>query len=277
MFILEAKHKGLILRLFSPFRKNTPHVSPVTKPWMSPPLTGHRDDCSGAQRASWHPVLSLLSQSLSHPSLPFCLALRQALMHAYIIIGLGKAQGAGAGVMFTAFTGNVQQETQQRGAFTQTHFTYCHLNWEIGSKTKSDLNQIMTWSGGMWNLIKSVWIAIFNSHLLTRVWVFFFLSFFCRQANEYSLPPLNAGLEDVKPSLSSSASSDLASSVSQSYSVVTGTIWLMLHWRPKEYTQLQRAKHTGEMDYSLRYQTLQKFPGGGYPGPIFFSPAADKK
>ncbi|XP_030298550.1 paired box protein Pax-2a isoform X15 [Sparus aurata] len=42
------------------------------------------------------------------------------------------------------------------------------------------------------------------------------------QANEYSLPPLNPGLEDVKPSLSSSASSDLASSVSQSYSVVTG-------------------------------------------------------
>ncbi|XP_047459765.1 paired box protein Pax-2a isoform X15 [Mugil cephalus] len=42
------------------------------------------------------------------------------------------------------------------------------------------------------------------------------------QANEYSLPSLNPGLEDVKPSLSSSASSDLASSVSQSYSVVTG-------------------------------------------------------
>ncbi|XP_035462473.1 paired box protein Pax-2a isoform X10 [Scophthalmus maximus] len=42
------------------------------------------------------------------------------------------------------------------------------------------------------------------------------------QANEYSLPSLNAGLEDVKPSLSTSASSDLASSVSQSYSVVTG-------------------------------------------------------
>ncbi|KAM7385540.1 hypothetical protein PAMP_001621 [Pampus punctatissimus] len=41
------------------------------------------------------------------------------------------------------------------------------------------------------------------------------------QANEYSLPSLNAGLEDVKPSLSSSGSSDLASSVSQSYSVVT--------------------------------------------------------
>ncbi|KAM9727988.1 paired box protein Pax-2a isoform 1-T1 [Menidia menidia] len=41
------------------------------------------------------------------------------------------------------------------------------------------------------------------------------------QANEYSLPSLNAGLEDVKPSLSTSASSDLASSVSQSYSVVT--------------------------------------------------------
>ncbi|XP_041645015.1 paired box protein Pax-2a isoform X11 [Cheilinus undulatus] len=42
------------------------------------------------------------------------------------------------------------------------------------------------------------------------------------QANEYSLPSLNAGLEDVKPSLSTSASSELASSVSQSYSVVTG-------------------------------------------------------
>ncbi|XP_035982162.1 paired box protein Pax-2a isoform X15 [Fundulus heteroclitus] len=42
------------------------------------------------------------------------------------------------------------------------------------------------------------------------------------QANEYSLPSLNASLEDVKPSLSTSASSDLASSVSQSYSVVTG-------------------------------------------------------
>ncbi|PWA25751.1 hypothetical protein CCH79_00001694, partial [Gambusia affinis] len=41
------------------------------------------------------------------------------------------------------------------------------------------------------------------------------------QANEYSLPSLNASLEDVKPSLSTSASSDLASSVSQSYSVVT--------------------------------------------------------
>ncbi|XP_013769210.1 paired box protein Pax-2a isoform X3 [Pundamilia nyererei] len=42
------------------------------------------------------------------------------------------------------------------------------------------------------------------------------------QANEYTLPSLNTGLEDVKPSLSTSASSDLASSVSQSYSVVTG-------------------------------------------------------
>uniref|UniRef100_A0A8C6URG9 Paired box 2b n=1 Tax=Neogobius melanostomus TaxID=47308 RepID=A0A8C6URG9_9GOBI len=42
------------------------------------------------------------------------------------------------------------------------------------------------------------------------------------QANEYSLPSLNAGLEDVKPNLATSASSELASSVSQSYSVVTG-------------------------------------------------------
>lgn len=54
----------------------------------------------------------------------------------------------------------------------------------------------------------------------------------CPQANEYSLPPLNGGLEDVKPSLSTSASSELASSVSQSYSVVTGTIWLTLQEPP---------------------------------------------
>ncbi|CAL8256115.1 unnamed protein product [Lota lota] len=42
------------------------------------------------------------------------------------------------------------------------------------------------------------------------------------QANEYSLPSLNGGHEEAKPSLSTSASSDLASSVSQTYSVVTG-------------------------------------------------------
>ncbi|XP_077092933.1 paired box protein Pax-2a isoform X11 [Siphateles boraxobius] len=42
------------------------------------------------------------------------------------------------------------------------------------------------------------------------------------QANEYSLPPLNPGLDEVKPSLSTSVSSDLGSSVSQSYPVVTG-------------------------------------------------------
>ncbi|XP_062851309.1 paired box protein Pax-2a isoform X1 [Trichomycterus rosablanca] len=42
------------------------------------------------------------------------------------------------------------------------------------------------------------------------------------QANEYALPALNPGLDEVKPSLSTSASSDLGSSVSQSYPVVTG-------------------------------------------------------
>ncbi|GAA6107415.1 paired box protein Pax-2a isoform X1 [Tachysurus ichikawai] len=41
------------------------------------------------------------------------------------------------------------------------------------------------------------------------------------QANEYSLPALNPGLDEVKPSLSTSASSELGSSVSQSYPVVT--------------------------------------------------------
>ncbi|KAL6487162.1 hypothetical protein MHYP_G00037880, partial [Metynnis hypsauchen] len=41
------------------------------------------------------------------------------------------------------------------------------------------------------------------------------------QANEYALPALNPGLDEVKPSLSTSASSELGSSVSQSYPVVT--------------------------------------------------------
>lgn len=64
----------------------------------------------------------------------------------------------------------------------------------------------------------------------------------CSQANEYSLPSLNTGLEDVKPSLSTSASSDLASSVSQSYSVVTGTIQQAPDRALKRQTQLQRVR-----------------------------------
>ncbi|GLD62827.1 paired box protein Pax-2a-like isoform X2, partial [Lates japonicus] len=39
------------------------------------------------------------------------------------------------------------------------------------------------------------------------------------QANEYSLPALNSSLDEVKPSLSSSANPDLGPSVSQSYPV----------------------------------------------------------
>ncbi|XP_029933665.1 paired box protein Pax-2a-like isoform X3 [Myripristis murdjan] len=42
------------------------------------------------------------------------------------------------------------------------------------------------------------------------------------QTNEYSLPALNSGLDEVKPSLSSSANPDLGPSVSQSYPVVSG-------------------------------------------------------
>ncbi|KAG9344629.1 hypothetical protein JZ751_011301 [Albula glossodonta] len=41
------------------------------------------------------------------------------------------------------------------------------------------------------------------------------------QGNEYSLPTLTPGLDEVKPSLSASSSSDLGPSVSQSYPVVT--------------------------------------------------------
>lgn len=39
------------------------------------------------------------------------------------------------------------------------------------------------------------------------------------QANEYALPALNSSLDEVKPSLSSSANPDLGPSVSQSYPV----------------------------------------------------------
>lgn len=39
------------------------------------------------------------------------------------------------------------------------------------------------------------------------------------QANEYTLPGLNSSLDEVKPSLSSSANPDLGPSVSQSYPV----------------------------------------------------------
>ncbi|XP_069045016.1 paired box protein Pax-2a isoform X5 [Lepisosteus oculatus] len=42
------------------------------------------------------------------------------------------------------------------------------------------------------------------------------------QTNEYSLPALNPGLDEVKPSLSASANPDLGPNVSQSYPVVTG-------------------------------------------------------
>ncbi|MBN3312171.1 PAX2A protein, partial [Atractosteus spatula] len=41
------------------------------------------------------------------------------------------------------------------------------------------------------------------------------------QTNEYSLPALNPGLDEVKPSLSASANPDLGPNVSQSYPVVT--------------------------------------------------------
>ncbi|MGH0125295.1 UNVERIFIED_CONTAM: hypothetical protein FKN15_022176 [Acipenser sinensis] len=41
------------------------------------------------------------------------------------------------------------------------------------------------------------------------------------QTNEYSLPALNPGLDDVKPSLSASTNQDIGSNVSQSYQVVT--------------------------------------------------------
>lgn len=156
---------------------HTPHVSPVTKPWMSPPLTGHRDDCSGAQRASWHPVLSLLSQALSHPSLPLQTSPNARIHH--------------------------------------------HGDWvDVRGKT-----QILVLNGEFDDLLECETSSSCSVSL---------------QANEYSLPSLNAGLEDVKPSLSTSASSDLASSVSQSYSVVTGTIWSMQRWLLK--TQLHQSK-----------------------------------
>lgn len=214
---------------------------------MSPPLTGHRDDCSGAQRASWHPVLSLLSQSLSHPSFPFCLLFRQALMHAYIIIGLGKAQRAGikgGDVHRERFSGwGSQIASSNTPGVTFRHILYIVKSGIQNRPARNDINQIMTdlVECGMWNYINlSLWLPPANTYV-------------CLQANEYSLPSLNTGLEDVKPSLSTSASSDLASSVSQSYSVVTGTIWLMLQWSLKEYTQLQHANNSYKL--GLKTQT----------------------
>ncbi|XP_062375328.1 paired box protein Pax-2a isoform X1 [Sardina pilchardus] len=59
------------------------------------------------------------------------------------------------------------------------------------------------------------------------------------QANEYSLPALNPGLDEVKPSLSTSASSDLGSSVSQSYPVVT-------EWHPSSVC-VKREPHEASL------------------------------
>lgn len=170
---------------------------------MSPPLTGHRDDCSGAQRASWHPVLSLLSQSLSHPSLPFCLLLRQALMHAYII-GLGKAWGAGTGRVGEAEEGGVwvfggahrkYSEGKDHRELPQIHQgfpsdIFCVFSSEPGSPLsflhpkwahrQEHTNQIMTQSGGMWKIY-----FFFLLH-----WHIFFIccAFVCRRMSTRSHP-----------------------------------------------------------------------------------------
>uniref|UniRef100_A0ACB8F8I6 Paired box protein Pax-2 n=1 Tax=Sphaerodactylus townsendi TaxID=933632 RepID=A0ACB8F8I6_9SAUR len=53
------------------------------------------------------------------------------------------------------------------------------------------------------------------------------------QGNEYSLPALTPGLDEVKSSLSTSANPDLGNNVSgpQTYPVVTGTADLESGWR----------------------------------------------
>lgn len=169
----------------------------------------------------------------------------------------GRGGVGGRLVVLTEFTGNIQMETQERitdsflgstRGSLQTYFIYCLLNWEICSNSSTHgglacgARVILTRS---WhNLVECDIILCRTCEFLSlnATDIFLHLLCICLQANEYSLPSLNTGLEDVKPSLSTSASSDLASSVSQSYSVVTGTIWLTLDWSLKEYTQLQQVE-----------------------------------
>ncbi|XP_056291333.1 paired box protein Pax-2a isoform X2 [Pseudoliparis swirei] len=85
------------------------------------------------------------------------------------------------------------------------------------------------------------------------------------QANEYSHPSLNGGHDDVKPSLSASASSDLASSVSQSYSVVTGRDMTTLPGYPPH------VPPTGQGSYPT--STLAGMvPGGDFSGNPYSHP-----
>lgn len=179
---------------------------------MSPPLTGHRDDCSGAQRASWHPVLSLLSQSLSHPSLPFCLLLRQALMHAYII-GLGKAWGAGTGQVGEGgwWCSQNSQEIFRRKhseritdsflrytrGFLQTYFIYCLLNWEICSKSSTQSGLACSpWviSTRSWHNLVECEIILhrkcFDCHLLTFLHWHIFAFVVYLSTGEWVLTPI---------------------------------------------------------------------------------------
>ena len=62
------------------------------------------------------------------------------------------------------------------------------------------------------------------------------------QANEYSLPALNSSLDEVKPSLSSSANPDLGPSVSQSYPVGKIKCHTVRLYAAEPQLQLRRKK-----------------------------------
>lgn len=63
------------------------------------------------------------------------------------------------------------------------------------------------------------------------------------QANEYSLPALNSSLDEVKPSLSSSANPDLGPSVSQSYPVGKIKCHTVCHYAAEPQLQLRGFGH----------------------------------
>ena len=66
------------------------------------------------------------------------------------------------------------------------------------------------------------------------------------QANEYSLPALNSSLDEVKPSLSSSANPDLGPSVSQSYPVGKIKCHTVRLYAAEPQLQLRRKKKKRE-------------------------------
>ncbi|XP_059387415.1 paired box protein Pax-2b isoform X4 [Carassius carassius] len=78
------------------------------------------------------------------------------------------------------------------------------------------------------------------------------------QASEYSLPALNAGLDEVKRSLSSGTTSDLSASVSQSYPVGT--------WPTQPYPDIPLTSHPPGRAATQRPHSLEWFLEANFQG-----------